>query len=63
MHAVSRVLYDKGMPRKDKGFARLKHENIELNTFHGSESDGDDNMRVIGGPSGCAYCGTSESTR
>ena len=55
-------VYDKSMPRKDKGFARLQHENIEMNTFHGSESD-DDEMRVIGGPSDCAYCGTSESTR
>ena len=51
------------MPRKDKGFAKLKHENIELNTFNGSESDDDDHMRVIGGSSDCAYCGTSESTR
>ena len=51
------------MPRKDKGFARLKHENIEMNSFHGSESDDDDGMRVIGGSSDCSYCGKSEGTR
>ena len=35
------------MPRKDKGFAKLNHENIELNTFHESESE-DEDMRVVG---------------
>ena len=58
------MIYLRDMSRKDKGFAKLKNEKIELNTFHGSESDDDDDdTRMIGGPSDCAYCGTSESTK
>ena len=44
------------MPRKDKGFSKLKHENIELNTFNGSESDDDGDMRMIGSSSDCSLC-------
>lgn len=57
------MIYFVRMPRKDKGFARLKHENVEMNTFHGSESDDDDDMRVIAHSSDCSYCGTNEGTR
>lgn len=46
------------MPRRDKGFSRLKHENIEMNTFHESESDDDDGMRVLGNSSDCSCCAT-----
>ena len=51
------------MPKTDKGFSKLNHESIELNTFHGSESDDEVGMRM-GTPSpDCATCGLTRYSK